>query len=105
MISREEAIQTLVTLEESDILDDELQSKLMDIRVCIEEELQGWHFWGASDDDYMELHIARRADLWTKEAEEKCAELDKYYTFTPAPYEVNDVGRDDDPDEAAGVYV
>lgn len=110
MISREEAIETLSFLESNEILSEDLQGKLLDIRSCIEAELQGWHFWGAEDDDYIELHIARRSDLWTDEVKKKCEELDHKHTFTPAPYEVDKVSREleddeEDAQEAAGVYV
>lgn len=106
MISRDEAIKTISFLEENELLSDDLRAKLLDIRSCIEAELQGWHFWGASDDDYMELHIARCSDLWTNETKELCERLDHKYTFTPAPYEKDIVNREiDDDNEAAGDYV
>ena len=110
MISREEAIDVISMLEESDILKDDLKEKLTDIRTCIEAELQGWHFWSANDDDYVELHIARRSDLWTDEVKQKCEALDKAHTFIPAPYEKNYINRDPDGEgeeenEAAGDYV
>lgn len=91
MIDRQTAIYTLRELEDSDILNDELIQKLIDIRTCIEAELDGWHFWGASDDDYMELHIARRQDLWTDEVKAKCEAIDKRHTFVPAEYEQHDL--------------
>ena len=91
MIDRETAIYTLHELEDSDILNDELVQKLADIRTCIEAELDGWHFWGASDDDYMKLHIARRGDLWTDELRAECEEIDKAHTFVPAEYEAQEL--------------
>lgn len=91
MISREDAVCVLAELESNDLIADEIREKLSDIRNCIEAEGQGWHFWGASDIDYGDLHTSIRADLWTESERKKCEALDEYYTFTPAPYEVGDV--------------
>lgn len=91
MITRDKAIETLVFLESNEILSDELQSDLADIRCCIEAEKNGIHFWGGDDSEYMELNVARREDLWTAEAEQKCMDIFKAHRFTPAPYEKDEI--------------
>lgn len=91
MISREDAACVLAELESNDLIADDIKEKLTDIRACIEAEAEGWHFWGASDIDYGDLHTAIRSDLWTESERKKCEALDEYYTFTPAPYEAGDV--------------
>lgn len=91
MITRDKAIETLVFLESNELLSDELQSDLADIRCCIEAEKSGIHFWGGDDSEYMELYIARREDQWTEEAEQKCMDIFKAHRFTPAPYEEDEI--------------
>ena len=96
MISREDAIETLVFLESNDIISEDLQGKLMDIRTCIEEELQGRHMWGAADDEFMALHTAWREDLWTEDKIKECKEIAERHTFTPAPYEADEIGKEEE---------
>ena len=91
MITREEAVEKLIELESNGLLNDDLQAALSDIRCCVEEECKGLHMWGADDAEYMELHVARRADLWTKEAEEKCMNIYNAHKFEPAPYEKDEI--------------
>ena len=91
MITRDKAIETLVFLESNELLSDEFKNDLADIRCCIEAEKNGIHFWGGDDSEYMELNVARREDLWTAEAEQKCMDIFKAHRFTPAPYEKDEI--------------
>lgn len=91
MITRQEAVETLIELESNDLFSDELQAAIGDIRCCIEEEEKGLHMWGADDAEFMELHTARREDLWTEEAEKKCMDIYNAHRFQPAPYEQDEI--------------
>lgn len=90
MITREEAIDALIQLENSDILDDSIIEQVSEIRMCLEHERQGYHGWGA-DDDFDKLFVAYREDLWTDELKAECAEISKKYSFTPAPFEAEEL--------------
>lgn len=91
MITRDKAIETLVFLESNEILSDELQNDLADIRCCIEAEQNGIHFWGGDDSEYLELNVATREDLLTEEAKQRCMDIFKAHRFTPAPYEKDEI--------------
>lgn len=90
MIGREEAIETLRNLVDTDVLSEDIQSKLDQIATCIEEEQDGRHIWGTEDDDWMELHIAHRDDMWTEDLYQKLNQICEKYSFVPAPQEVGD---------------
>lgn len=92
MITRDKAIETLVFLESNELLSDEFKNDLADIRCCIEAEKNGVHFWGGDDSEYMELNVARREDLWTAEAEQRCMDIYKAHRFTAALYEKDEIG-------------
>ena len=85
-ITRNEAVDTLYMLVNSDILDDDLRDKIEEIANCIEKENLGYSLWGA-EEDATELFVARREDLWTDELKERLAEIHNKYSFTPAPFE------------------
>lgn len=87
IITREEAIRTLVELCSSGILNDEIQDKLDDIANCIECEQYGLHMWGSTNKDYATLFTAKRADLITDEDIAKKEEAINKHTFVPAPAE------------------
>lgn len=87
-ITREEASAVLQTLIDSDILDEDLESALEEIKLCIEEECAGYHCWGASD-EFDELSVAYREDMWTDELKAKLRSIHDKHSFTPAPYEVD----------------
>lgn len=91
MITRNKAIETLVFLESNELLSDELQNDLADIRCCIEAEQNGIHFWGGDDSEYLELNVATREDLLTEEAKQRCMDIFKAHRFTPAPYEKDEI--------------
>lgn len=91
MITRDKAIETLIFLESNEILSDELQNNLADIRCCIEAEQNGIHFWGGDDSEYLELNVATREDLLTEEAKQRCMDIFKAHRFTPAPYEKDEI--------------
>lgn len=90
MINRDDAIEVLRNLTESDILSEEIEEKLEQIILCIEEEQDGRHIWGATSDDWTELHIAYRSDLWTDDLAMKMENICQKYSFVPAPYETGD---------------
>ena len=64
MPARMEAARVLYQLINSGILSDDLEKDLQNIAQCIEaEEKKEIFLWGAKDDDWLELYIARREDL------------------------------------------
>ena len=91
MITREEAIDVLFQLENSEILSDELVDQISQINLMIQAETLGKHFWGADADDYAKVHTAYREDLWTDELIRECQDIDFNHTFDPAPYEEADI--------------
>ncbi len=83
MPTRAEAVATLYELIDSGVLSEDLTSALELIARCIEEEDAETHLgvflWGAKDDDWVELFVAHREDLWTDELEAKVQAIyDKY---------------------------
>lgn len=58
MITKEDAISTIIDLEESGILSKEITDNLSDIRICIEQIDNGLDLFGA-EDDCVELFIAK----------------------------------------------
>ena len=64
MPTRIEAARVLYQLINSGILSDDLETDLQNIANCIEaEEKKEVFLWGAKDDDWLELYVARREDL------------------------------------------
>lgn len=90
MISREEAVDILTMLEESEILNEEIQDKLGDISTAIEKETEGLHIWGSEEDDWTELYVAYREDHWTDELKARLEGIDKKYRYTPSPFECHE---------------
>ena len=86
-ITREEAIKILTELEESGILNEELENGVADILLCIDAERDGYHFWGADDDEWIKLYTAYREDLLTPELKAELQAINDKYSFVPAPYE------------------
>ena len=80
MPTREEAVEKLFSLINSGILSGEMEEALEDIVKCIEaEEEQGIFIWGAKENDWAELYVAYREDLWTDELKQKMQQIhDKY---------------------------
>lgn len=93
-ITREEAIETLVNLVNSGILDEELENNLEEIISCIDYERKGYHAWGA-DCEFTDLFIAYRSDLWTDELKERMQKLHNKYSFTPASYEQEEINDEE----------
>ena len=80
MPTREEAIETISELIDSNILSDELTDKLEAIRQCISaEESHGIFVWGAECDDWMKLFVAYREDLWTDELKKEIQSIYEKY--------------------------
>lgn len=90
MITRDDALDVLESLIIADILSPEVESKIEDIIKCIDEERDGRHIWGATDDDWIELHIAHREDQWDEALTKKMENIVQKYSFVPAPYETGD---------------
>lgn len=85
-ITRDEAIEVLQTMVNSDILDEDLENDLEEIITCIQSEDEGYHIWGA-DEEVGKLFTSYRTDLVTPELEEELNAISDKYSFTPAPYE------------------
>jgi len=80
MPTREEAIKTLYQLINSDVLSDEIAEKLEDIAKCIgAEDEQNIFIWGVEDNDWAELYIAYRSDLWTDELKARMKSIYEKY--------------------------
>ena len=95
MISRQEAMDFLFDLAECDLFSEEISNKLQEISQCIRaEDEQGIFIWGAEDDDWSELYVARmnpyqssapyntdelkqEYDAWLK----KCSDIYDKYKF------------------------
>ena len=86
LISRQEAEDVLMRLEESGILQEELEGALAEIRGCIEAEEKGLHLWGAGD-DCIKLFTAYREDLYTEELCRELSGIETKYGFRPSPFE------------------
>lgn len=102
IISREEAINSLMDLLVSGILKEELENDIQRIIQCIEEEKYGRHIWGTDIDDYTKMHLSARADLLTDEQLDEIEAIEKKYSFIPAPYEDDEITRNQN--EAEGLY-
>lgn len=87
MLTRDEAIEALYEIIDSPVVDEEIRDKMLDIANLIEIEKRGMHFWGGNRDDYYEMVVSRREDLWTDEAIAKADKIQKEHSFEPAPYE------------------
>ena len=90
-LSREDAIELLQDIVESDILKEELSDGLEELIQLIRHELDGEHFWNQPYSAADKLGVAYREDLWTPEL---IAEVEKQHTdarFTPAPNEIEDL--------------
>lgn len=85
-ITRDEAIDVLQTLVNSDILEEDLEEDIEEIITCIQSEDEGYHIWGA-DEEAEKLFTSYRTDLITPELEEELNAISDKYSFTPAPYE------------------
>ena len=102
MITREEAIDVLFQLENSDILSEELVEQISEINLMIQAETHGKHFWGADAEEYAKVHTAYRDNLWTDELLRECQDINFNHTFDPAPYEEADIEsniEEEDPEE------
>ena len=87
MITRDEAIVALYEIIDNPVIDEELRDKMLDIANLIEIEKAGMHFWGGNLEEYHEMVVSRRSDMWTDEAIAKADKIQKEHSFEPAPYE------------------
>ena len=90
IITRQEAIDVITELAETEFFGEMICQKLADIAHCIDAEFRGYHLWGGGDDS-AELFIARRDDLWTDEVVERVGKIAEKYTFKPAPHEEDEL--------------
>ena len=87
LITRNEAVDVLLTLVNSGILDKNIEEKLAEISTIIEDEEIGYHFWGADHSERVILFTATRVDLITDEMCEECNRIADKYSFTPSEHE------------------
>lgn len=78
MITKEDAINVLIDLEDSGILTDSIDAKLSDIRICIEYLDNGLDLFGADDKEVSALFIAK-ADPYHSSAPYNTDELKAQY--------------------------
>lgn len=74
--TRKEALETLAKLIDSNLLSDDMTNDLSDIMECIEEEEEGFFFWGAEvrnfvPDDVHFVHTDKGVFLLYPKGEEK----------------------------------
>lgn len=86
MITRDEAVRTLCDVADSGILRDDIVEKLEEIAGLILDEKRGLHGWGA-DENYRELMVAWREDIWTSEKAGRVLSIWDKYAFEPSEFE------------------
>jgi len=84
MITREEAIEVIYDLIDSDILKTDVEERLQDIANCIEGELVGRHEWGVDRSKLAKLYGATRIDLVTDKDIEEYDRIHRKLTFVPS---------------------
>ena len=78
-ITRQEAVEALLEVVNSGILEDELETKLSETAIILQHEDEDkLSLWGA-EDDATDLFIAKRQDLITPEWEKHCNDLYEKY--------------------------
>lgn len=91
MITREEAVETLYGLINSNVLDEELCDSIENIANCISAERDGLHLWNADDEEVAELYTSVRDNTPDAEAHmELCNKLYAKYCFGPSKVEMPD---------------
>lgn len=88
MISRGQAVDTLIALCTSNILDSKLEARIEDIITCIDAELDGLHLWGGDAEEVSKLYSTVREDLITPEYTEEMDRLYIKYKFEDSPFDV-----------------
>lgn len=91
MITRDEAVETLIELAESGTLREDLADKLAEIASLIEHEREGMHYWGININDYYKMVTAYREDLITDKLMDDWERILEKYSFTPAPCEKQEI--------------
>ena len=90
-LSRDEAIEILQDLAESDILKERISDNLEEIALLLRHELYGEHFWNQPYDSADKLGVAYREDLLTPELIEEIRQQHINARFIPAPNEVEEL--------------
>ena len=86
MISRQEAAEVLMRLEQSGSLPEDIEGALAEIRARIAAAESSLHLWGAGD-DHVKLVTAYREDLYTEDLTRELAGIETKYEFVPSPFE------------------
>lgn len=87
VITRDEAVDILAALLDTNMFAPEIEDKLADIMNAIENEKYGLHLWGADNDEYAVLYTAVREDLITDEYRAEGERIWEKYSFEPSPFE------------------
>ena len=90
-ITRDEAIELLGALIDTNMFADEVEEKLADIMNAIENEKYGLHMWGADNAEYATLCTAVREDTITDEDREEGGRIWDKYSFEPSPFEKEEI--------------
>lgn len=91
MITRDEAVDTLYSLINSNVLDEELCDSIESIANCISAERDGLHLWNADDQEVAELYTSVRDNAPDADAHmELCNKLYAKYCFAPSRFEEPD---------------
>ena len=100
MITRDDAIEVLYDLMNSNVLDDELCDDLQNIANCISAERDSMHLWGADDQEVAELYtMVQSSAPDAEEHEALCDKLFNKYCFEPSEHEMPDFTADSDESE------
>ena len=98
-IDRDEAVEVLWELANSDKVPEKVSEKLTDILSRIEDERYGWHTWGADEEEVNKLRANNRYDVDITRHEKEYLEIDRKYTYKPSEW---DKGRIDSYAEGYG---
>lgn len=88
MMSREESMQVLCSLMNTGILSEDVELALNDIVICIQGEINGFHFWSGDDQDITDLNTAKRADTITDDWLQHCEKIANKYKYGLSPFEI-----------------
>ena len=90
-LSRQEAIDVLLSAASTGVLASELEDDLEEIANLISYELDGEHFWGQPYESGDKLRVAYREDLWTEELIKEVSAQHEHARFIPAPNEIQEL--------------
>ena len=101
MITREEAVQFLYRVMDSELISEEAELNLQEIANCIDGENDSLHLWGVPDKDVQTLYTSVREDLITDAYKAELDRLYQLYRFYPSKFEEDELiaeqdGEDDE---------